>query len=162
MVYFVTASVLLAKVDKGGGGGIQYLLMNVLVPISAGGERTGEPQYTSTVCGALPDEDRKKFLNDLENPESGVCFEFTGDEGRRLRDKGRFNGPEIGGYATQLTGVRTRTFVDDDGDTMIELRGQFRQDTSHPIANNTVVGTVFPHQLTRVLDDILTTKPLGK
>lgn len=133
--------------------------MNVLTPISPGGERIGEPHYTSTAWSELSAENRARFLKDLGSPDSGVRFEFMGDEGRNLRTWGRFNGPEIGGYAEQLLGVKTRTLVDKDGDTMIELLGQFRQDTSHPLPNNTIVGTLFPRQLTSILDEVIVTGP---
>lgn len=131
--------------------------MNVLVPISSGGEqRTGEPQYTSTQWSSLPDEDKTRYLEDtLRRPGSGVRFEFTREEALKLKDEGRFNGPPIGGYAVDLLGVTTRTIRGDKEYTMIQLLGKFRQYELQPFPNNSVVGTIFPSQLTNILDQVL-------
>ncbi len=131
--------------------------MKILVPITQGGERSGEPQYTSTEWDNMSPKQRLKALSDIKQPKKGVSFEFTRDEALRLQDAGRFNGPQIGGFAKNLLGVRTETFVDGEGDIMVKLLAQFNQDTKPTLPNNTLVGTIFPIHLIRSLDTVIMT-----
>ncbi len=72
---------------------------------------------------------------------------------------GVFNGPQIEDFDVDLLGVTTQTFVDDEGDTMINFLARFRQNKQSPLPDNTVVGTIFPPQLTSILDEVIMTGP---
>ncbi len=64
-------------------------MMNVIRPISGGGERDGrESQYVSFGWNFVPDQERAKALEDIATPESMVRFEFTRDEALKLQSWG--------------------------------------------------------------------------
>lgn len=134
--------------------------MNVIRPISVVGERDGrEPQYMSVGWNFVPDQERAKALKDIALPESMVHFEFTRDEALKLQSWGRFNVPQIEGFDVNLLGVTTQTFVDNEDDIMINLLARFRQNKQSTLPDNTVVGTIFPSQLTDFLDEVILTGP---
>lgn len=122
--------------------------MNVKVPISSGGERTGEPQYTTSAWNELSVAERRRYLEEIAHPKRGVQFVFSRDEALRLQKGGLFNGRQIGGYIDRLLGVTTKTLVDTDSDTVVRLLGQFEQIGAHPLPNDTIVGTLLPRIFT--------------
>lgn len=132
--------------------------MNVLKVVSIGNERTGEPPHTSTAWGELSDEDRAKALKDIAHSENGVQFEFTDDEARKLEKAGLFN-VALGGWLQNLLSVKTQTFVDGDKETMIKLLARFEKPEVCGYPDNTVVGTFYPNQLVRNINQILMTGP---
>lgn len=133
--------------------------MNVLNKISIGGERTSEPQYTTTEWDTLLAEQKTKALKDIADPESGVRFEFNRDEALNLISQGFNNGPVIGGLDAHLLSMTTKTIVDGDQDTMIQLFAKFPDHIKGRMQNGTRIGTIFPHQLVSHLDQILSTEP---
>ena len=132
------------------------MVMHVLVPMSQGGERTCEPYYTSNDWNSLSVEKREEALKDIKNPEKDFRFKFTRDEAIRLKQEGMFNGPAIGGFERNLRDVMTQTVIDSDGDTMIKLLARFDQQKHPTLPDDTLVGTIFPRQLTQSLFRILT------
>ena len=132
--------------------------MKVLIPVSPGGERTTEPQYTTTEWDQLSPKARTKAQKDIRKANSGVCFEFNHDEAKRIIDKVGFNnGPFILSDDPNLLGIRTKTYVDEDHEVMIQFLGIFRQDGTHPVPKSNLIHTSYPQQLIDHLDQILLT-----
>lgn len=139
----------------GGGGGGKILIMNVLVPNSPGGERTGEMSQTILVWNDLSAPAQNRLLNKFADPNSGVQLDFDAEEAKRLNDLGRFNSMQLGGFAGDLTGATTNTFVDDDEDVMTNIFATFKP-SAHGIPDGTRVGTVFPGQIASILKKVVT------
>lgn len=128
--------------------------MNVLVPNLPGGERASETPTTTLAWNDLSASKQEEYLKGFADPNRGVQLEFDAEEAKRLYERGRLNMIQLGGF-DDLLGATTKTYVDDDKDVMTNIFGRFKP-SAHGIPDGTRVGTVFPHQITSILSEILT------
>lgn len=129
--------------------------MNILIPNPPGGERAGELAQTTLAWDGLSPADKDKYLKQFGDPNSGVRLDFSAQEAKSLCDQGRFNVNHPGGWINKLEGANTQTFVDSDKDVMVNIFGKYMP-SAHGPADNTLVGTVYPQQITTILEKVLT------
>ena len=136
--------------------------MNILVPISSGGERTdGEPSFTSTPWNQLSETEQATHLVNICHDLSDVCLEFSPDEALKLQQSGVIKTDIIAQYFEKnLLSVTTQSRLD-NGVGLITFLAQYIPLWLRTSSDGLLLGTIPANKLANILNDfILTDKTL--
>ncbi len=145
------------NVDKGGGG-VRFQIMNVLVPMSSGGERTNsEVSYDSFPWDILNGTDQAIHLVNVSHAINNECLEFDHDEALKLKEAGIFDTKtmeQIDDFNSKLLNVRTNSHKYADDLITIRFIARYKPNPDQPIPDNPFLASMLAVNLPGVLKKV--------